>query len=80
MGSSERFTEGMTPAYTQDVEAACRLYQGRNLPEIKTVALLGAGVLGSCVVTELAFSGVEINVYDRSEITRAEVSCRKSYS
>jgi hypothetical protein len=73
-GSADPFTMGMTAEYKRDVDAASSLYQGGNLPEIKTIALLGAGVLGSCVVTELAFSGVEINVYDRSPVTRAEVA------
>eukprot|EP00935_MAST-01C_sp_MAST-1C-sp1_P001750 g1750.t1 len=67
--ADERFTGGCTDDYNQEVAAACRLYGN----EIQTIAILGAGVLGKCVVTELAFSGVEVNVYDRSPATLAEL-------
>ena len=72
--ADERFTGGCTDDYNQEVAAACRLYGN----EIQTIAILGAGVLGKCVVTELAFSGVEVNVYDRSPATLAEVSASAS--
>jgi hypothetical protein len=56
-----RFSEGISNHYAKNVQQAQKLYAD----SIKKVCIIGTGILGTNIIAELCFQGIDIHVFDR---------------